>query len=463
METYMPGVSTLGGVIGGTFFVRIISAGKLVLLAPTPLKWIILEKIESIVANMLDLKTPRLKECNAPQEEKRNLSDKEIWEILHSTSLEFKNNFEINPAHCTSLTVDDSSLPVDKNFNQFLVLFDEIDWSSKYNLIKNKILDDDNFLIYLHEQYSDLGNIQGKKAKKTFIQENFDQYMSELAQKEIINPDDQTKEKFAAKWVRDQMVELDKVLKDEKRVKGLQRDLDDAMENLSKILPHITSLKNDGHTVDVEDSLLKIAVEGGNYCARGIKRTTSEMSNAIIYNLATKEAGDDSEIDMFEMELKQKLFEERTRIVSSKYDEISEKLPTQIKNDTHVYDLYRLTLSAGFLPLTQQDKNSFNLEQLISLLQIEGTTKNQIGKSLREGIFKEYEETLPSVIEKVTMTRFTSHMSKMIENNTSLTEDQRAAILEYWTDYKILDLQERFQNLMFVMLGIFRKKNKNVI
>jgi hypothetical protein len=454
METYMPGVSSLGGVIGGTFFVRIISGISLAFLAFNPLKWIVFEKVESVAADTFDLKTPPLKDCNAPQEEKRNLSKEEVWKILNLPSDEFGKHFEMNPAHCTKSIIDENSLPVDKNYDQFLTLFDEIDWSSKYHIIKNKLLDDENFLIYLHDQKPNLGNIADKEEKKTYIRTNFDQLMSELAQ-ETTNRDDQTKEKFAAKWVRDQIVELDKVLKDEKRVKGLQRDLEDAMENLAKIIPYINSLKQEaGGIVDFEDCLLKIAIEGGDYCARGIKRMSSEMTQAILYNVLKKA---ENEVQIFEIKLKQKLFEERVRIVGKKYNEIVSNFPPEVKSDTHLYDLYRLTLSTGFLPLTRQDKNSFSFEHLVSLLQTEVlATLN--GFEVRSEMFKTYENKLDSVFKNLSAADFAAHMNHMIASNMSLTEEEKKTIIEFWNEYSLPDLQQRFQNLMLVMLGIYKKK-----
>ena len=65
-------------------------------------------------------------------------------------------------------------------------------------------------------------------------------------------------------------------------VSGKEQHRDEAITICAQILPFLLSCRN---TMEREDALLKMAVEGGNYCALGVKRMANELLTTFLQTM----------------------------------------------------------------------------------------------------------------------------------------------------------------------------------
>jgi hypothetical protein len=459
VESYSPSISILGSFLGGTFIVRVLTASWLVN-SMSPIKWFVYEKIDLISCTIFRINSPSLQEYNADWKQERELSNDKIWEILDAGW----EDFEINPAHCTKSIVNECLLPTDDDLSQFISLFDTVNWSTQYAVIKPMLADDDKFQEYIQEKFPAIKQIANEDERIDKIKLDFDAYMIELAKKEIPEEANQTKEHFAAKWVRDQIVELDKILTGKKRVEGLQSDLEEAMKDLGKILADLKSLQKNNELVAFQDNLLKIAIEGGDYCALGIKRMSREMMVDLLYKIPMEanktHTEKNEENDPFEMQLKQKLLFERVRVVQSMYQFLKSGLPNSIGKDIHSFDIYRPFLSIHMLPLTISDKYNFSIEDLINSISNNVISQYFTGNSIRNNMFEIYKWEIPAIIREVGEIHVSNFLVQMINKNSALSDLQREKIIEYISmpqpHLSYEDYNTKLHQLMLVVLGVLK-------
>lgn len=258
-----------------------------------------------------------------------------------------------------------------------------------------------------------------------------------------------TKELFAAKWLREQMVGLVGVLQGKDRVKGSQQDLEEAINDCAILLPYITNLKD---PIEKEDAFLKLAVEGGFYCARGIKRATNELIRHIVQKGIQK---DDKSIDPmkgYEIQILQALQNQRYLIVQKSYEEILKKVhvPNEISQDIHGLDMFRIYLSWGLLPLTENEQRRVGIPEIICW---------EMYNPYRVAMYNLYKEWMNEAFKEVGHIHFGHYIQQMINENVHLTNNQKGEILEKFIDLdNAEETQKRFHNLMFVRLGVVRKK-----
>lgn len=153
MEIYMPMVSLVGLVIGGTAIVRVFSAIMLSTHIFPFLSKYIHYQVDAASRYFFKMQGPSLKEIDAPVVEKKSMTYDEIKKILDTSSNEFSKNYEINPAHCGVPLLDIGKFQKDHKLEKLLPLFDQIDWKGKYGFIKSKLRDDDRFLDFLMKEF----------------------------------------------------------------------------------------------------------------------------------------------------------------------------------------------------------------------------------------------------------------------------------------------------------------------
>lgn len=447
METYMPTVSLIGLVLSSTLIVRVFSAIALSThILPVFGKYIH-QQVDAVARYFFKLQGPSLKEIDAPLVEKKAMTLGEINTIIDISPWEFENFYKINPAHCSTPIMDIEKLPKDNHFEKFLPLFDQINWKTKYGLIKNKLRDDDRFLTFLVEKFPG-------KEKKELMKicdvnknpvDNITPCIEELAKQKGIS-----KEEFAANWMREQMVGLVDILQGKKRVKGLQQDLDEALNECSILLPYLTSLKD---PIEKEDALLKLAIEGGNYCGRGIKRVTNELIRHIVQKGIQN--GPVNPIRDYEIQVLQSLQNERHMIVQNLYQILCKngQIPAAISGDIHGLDLYRLYFSLGFYPLTPNERKRVGLSEI-------GVW--ELYNEYRLKAYVDYTFELHDTIEKIGHTHFSNYLINIINENKQLTATQKEDLIEKWINcndgqWTKDETIKRFQNLMFVRLGVVKK------
>ena len=437
IERYMPMISTLGVLAGGTLLARVFVAMSVSsVLAPFSVHRYLQQRVDAIARFILRIQGPSLKEMDAPVVKNMKMSYEEICQILESHAVDY----EVNPAHCSKPAICLDQLPSNKKFEHFLKLFDTIKWEQHYSLIVHKLKDDDRFIDFLRTN-STFKN----KPELTF--EDISACIEELAKKSKMS-----KEKYAVAWVRQEMATFVDILQGKRRAQGMQHDLAEAIEPCEKILAYLLTLNQ---SVELEDALLKLAIEGGNYCALGIKRASNEILRGILLTRKGKETKHDNPDD-YEPQLLQALQNRRHHIVQAFYKETAEmlKVPAKAADDTHGFDIYRSYLCLGFYPLTPFERRQMGLTEILAW---EGYS------TTRRRLYENYQENLVDAFQEVGAAHFPIYMRNMIHNNERLTEEQKEELIARLggysdqVDWSTEESIERFRHFLLVSLGVLRK------
>jgi hypothetical protein len=213
--------------------------------------------------------------------------------------------------------------------------------------------------------------------------------------------------------------------------------------------------------VALEDGLLQLAVEGGGYCARGIKRVSSNMiTEQLLPHLRLKKLGSAASnldpIKAYELNLLQSLQNVRGRAVESFYAKITEEFPSTLKSDVHIMDLYKIALMTGLMPLTENERWNFDL----SAYQI-WKVFNQMDEMSRD---KNYKSILnidsPSPMNESPITaiggdiKCVEYLQGLFGSNPKLSAEDRTRLDDLLQEVSF----EKWRKLVYVMLGVLRKK-----
>lgn len=497
VETYLPTVALVGSLIGGTALTRILTCAELSLYVSPATNLMIHTKVDAIIHRIFKPRGPTISEIDKPVVENKNLNFDQIMAILDQDG----GDYTINSSHCSKWAIDLSKLSDNRNFDVYLELFNKVDWTAHYPYIKASLKTDDRFLDFLQEQFPNVNIAEAMKGNLTndpdvlmFLREQYpyaqtltretinsymenlavqkgikfqqcvndyvmDNYIGKLAQSKGI-----TKEQYLAGYLKEQMEGLVGVLTGRIPVQGSQKDLEEAMHNCGKILPYLLSLNLEKDKVEFEDALLKLAIEGGKYCARGIKR----VSNDLIYNVIQKTYSSSLDpIQEYEGKLKQALQAKRNQILQNAYfnnefwkifsllTRASKETTDRVLADDHTFELYRINLSLGFYPLTDRERRGLDLIDFIIWQCLFGT---------RQNMYKDYLNSLDEAVKEIGEVNFGIYMQQIINQDPHLSEDQKEQILDKFTSnndglWSPQITQKRFHRLMFVMLGILRAKS----
>lgn len=432
MERYIPTISIVGSLIGGTIFVRVIAVMVLATKINTSLTKYIHQKVDDFIRLFFTIEGPRLTEIDAPVVKREEMTFDEIMHIIDSHSWDYK----LNPAHCNQSTMNLDDFPEDHDFEKYLTLFDTIDWKSKYTLVRNKLKDDDRFIDFLFEKYPEVN--------KDDLANDVEDYIQQLALKEGI-----TAEEYTANWLREQCVQLTAVLRGEKRVKGSQQDLDEAIHVSAILLPYLLSLENE---IELEDHLLKLAVEAGDYCGRGIKRAANELFWSVMQKGIEQEDESDDPVKNYEMKMNQTLQNKRYELIQGYYKAFLEQLnvPDVVTQDIHGFDIYRIFFSLGFFPLTQFERNRLSVLEIATW---------ELYTPHRTSLQDVYHNALDNVIQETGEAEFGIYMLQMISQNELLSDKEKEEILEKFTEqnngtWSPEETIEHFHRLLLVRLGV---------
>lgn len=434
MEINMPSVAIAGSFIAGTLFTRIVTGAMLAMQCIPAKSYWLQHKLDALVRHFFELQGPSLEEIESPLKEQKELSYDSIVDIIKGDN----SSYEINPAHCSSAVLGELSIADERTFDDFLTLFDQTNWEEKYPLVLKKIGYDERFVGFLKTQFVGID--------ETILKKDADKYVGMLATQEGIS-----KERYAANWMRQQLVQLVKVLKGEVRVDGMQQDLDDTLPLMGRIL---AKLKTVSDTQSREDILLKVAVEAGNYCSRGIKRVAGELITQMMFG----GVNDLDPVKEYELKVRHALQEMRYETIQMAYQTIVEmilaKAPDSVKFDIHSFDIYRTYLSLGIYPVTEHERQKVGLAELIVWYTYE---------PLREQVYKVYSRQIKGVIQKLGRADFNIYLEKMLSGNPRLSEDERERLIQLFQDanegaWSVDETYKRFGRFMFVALGILRLK-----
>lgn len=424
-----------------------------------------------------------LAEMTQPWVQRNQLSYDEMIEILDAPfGNTFNSPYKINAAHLSKPAVDLSRLQKSEQYDELLNIFDKIDWKGQNNVsMRRKLAADERFQGFVRDK---LGN-----AHTQDVYTNIDQFLVQLAREsgavsEEMQTDEEKQaaaENFALQWTREQLAILVKVLKGEVRVVGSQQSLVQTLPKCQAITHLVINLSEQAATDPVaqrklEDLLLKIAIEAGDYCADGLRRVFDEMIIESSSEMGIERSDDpqvafEDNIKLALLRIREGLFQDLCLQIAGLYG-----LQSQV-GDIHIYDAFRVVL-LGFTPLSEETLKKFSLSVLFNW---------EINSTLRAPVLDQYSRSLGDAIENVGAQDFTQYMLSFLadmriqseeeiadrnfenrdleaafrrENNTkTLTQEQYENIIGkfgsfnnyQWTPEETTD---RFQRLFFVKLGV---------
>lgn len=459
VEKYLPTMINASMLLGGGPFSKAIALATASNSIPGASDYA-QKKISKIF--LKNMPGPSLEEIDAPWLERNDLTYDEINYILENHE---SNLYEINPAHCSKQSQLRENLPKDQNWKHFLALFQKINWIERYKTLKSAFRDDDRFIDVLNQKFPEIKE-QYKEKTEQYFRDNFEDYIEKLAAEANIS-----KEGFLASQLLEQMNALVLILCKDKAVTGNACDLEDAIESCSCILgyllskPDVSPGKND---IEIEDILIKLAIEGGDYCARGIKRAAAEIALGIIPQEPSDNANPQKN---YELKIRQQLQLKRQQIIQNIYQKMIEIMvrlakegkgagvsmssettdvhAVAIAQDVHTMDLYLQCLTLGFNPLTSNERSQFGLGNFATW---------SAYSPIRIQMYEQYQTHLDEIIHEQGELQFSNYIrNKIYELN--LLPEHKETLVDILTDCRGGEKTlGSFHRLFLVMQGILRVK-----
>lgn len=447
LEKYMPTLSNVAMIAGGGPISQLIAVASIGGSIPVVSDYL-QKKGEDLVLRFVSIPGPTLDEIDAEWQLNEDLTYQEILYIIENSEPYL---YKINPAHCSKQASFDLEIPEDRNFQGFLERIQEIDWEKRYPLLKRAFRDDDRFIAVIRKKFPQSSNI------------DFEQHLEALA-----GECNQTKEQFLASKLKEQMQILVEFLTNKRTPTGFLNDMQDAIDLAAQILPYLNKLniENPLERVELEDLLLKLAIEGGEYCARGIKRAFSEIAFGTVY----KDAHNSDPEKSFILSIRQTLQLLRQQIMQSNFQQAvdlmvqfgkegkvkltrsdataTDESTAAIVQDIHMMDIFRQYSTLGFYPITQNERDRFTATDTFNW-------KTQ--GAIRVGLYEIYKSQLNDAIDIVGELQFANYIREKITSLEQLTEDQKEQLIERLAlcagDDTALD---GFKRLFFVMQGVLK-------
>lgn len=453
VERFMPGFVRAASLVGGGPIMQAITLTTMAANIPA-INQFVQRRADSVLQDFIE-GGGSLEDVEKPWDP-IHLSFGEIIALLNDSD---DSNYVVNAPHCSKPLQFPQPLPTCFQFEKFLTIFESINWESKFDLLINPFFDDTRFLYMLKKEYPN-ETVDGLKAGRYI-------YIREIARRHKKSP-----QKFLADQLTHQMKELVLVLTKKKIPTGQVSDLEEAIPYSAQILAYLQRKpsQDQWEQVEVEDILIKLAIEGGEYCARGIKRAAKEIADALLPDL-----GEIDPVSRFELELKQSLMRTRFSILSGFYlklvecstrllregpsviitdEQTTDRASVEAAEDVHTMDLIRLALSLGFCPLTESEMNSIGLMDYFTW-----TIYVQIRKDMQQC----YQNQIPEIFKERKNSAFTEYFRKKIGSLEHLTAEQKDMIMEIFTEmndgaWTKDETYERFYRLIAVMLGVLTPK-----
>jgi hypothetical protein len=496
MEEWLPVISMVGLLLVGSFSSQVIAATTLASMIPSVNLWlhqkvakgvraVFFEAGEQIVTAFFDgmrreryrdivekgKKYPALEKCDAPLS-KKEFNAEEIRAILD------EENNEIDTAHLTK----DYKLPLnfEKNFNfdELMRLWDEVGarWSdpNHYSLLLKKAVDDKRFILFIQNRFPE--------AKRFFYQENwrlnradqlqeerelriahrqqFDAWIGILAE-ENGSP---SKQEYLAHWAREQLQCYIGKIEGTRPIEGEQRLLKGAIENTAMILPFL--LKPETDAITKEDVLLNLAIEGGDYCALGMRRASYASLQTFIE--PNRVYGDDPQL-AFENEVLFTLQKQREWYIErgfqyfiqkfSKHEQLQDSAP-----DVHLNSALSRVFKRGFSPLDEEEMKEFSLTELV--------INQSIGLYFQALMLEKYPQDIPGIIHRlqivpgnVRRNRVLEYLRAWVQGNQRLSNEEKEDLLEgalLNDDEHLADAENypKWNRLMLRILGVLKEKER---
>ena len=545
IETYLPIVSLGFLIYGGDMILRTTSIIQLPFYIFSNFIEATEVQIDWIAKQYFGVEGPSLQDLNAPWVEKKGLSFEEIKEILEGEDSDYEVNvshcnkdilgeMESSNEFKSLLSMVDA-VKWEKKLPSIRLKFQ--DDERFIDEVITILRDDASFLPELRESL--LAGFNNTD-KFVFMRKHSDKCIKALAKRANCSEEAYLISKF-----KKQITNCVSIVNGDlgTRVVGNQRDLADAIEQLKYVVPYLKELqafidakqlfedkkvtrasieviesvlqadgdkykkvlayirrlkvdasKNDWlkeltekarkSQVSLEDLLLKLGIEGVDYCALGIKRAVREMLDCALFNASPEKL--QTPVQRYEFGIKRALQEKRLEVLTSVYKLVMDTLKEVGSNpvswiikgnseDIHLFDIYRQYLAFGFYPMTFYEKREFGLPNFLAW--------ELSFRPLHELCFKLYEKGSEVVLNgfgKLSISPMNDifinaggcigavgYVQSLVKEEGKLSEEEQDLLTNYfstgsldgtdhWGDPE--KIQKDIERLIFVKLGILKKK-----
>lgn len=474
VQDYGPVLSALGMIATGALLSQIIGVISLISLHPDTAKKIHYaienyldnnEKMQSL-PHPLNVRGPKLSEIDAPRVERKDLSFEEMIAILEAP----EDEFSWHPAHFS----EHLELPFekqDKEFDQLMTKFNKIDWTTKYLAIKGAVNLDDRFCNAItipfckrRPEFKDIAIDDQENendppgrvyySAKDKIARRFSEVMDAYAQEHQT-----TKEEFLAQWLTEQMQTCVNALMlrttNGTVTTGEPSDLAEAIEKFGNILPLLTEMEESDPNEFVS-KLCRIAVEGGGYCYRGLKRAGSDLEDQFIGQMIDKLepfAAYEQKLLLKLHKLRKDIFNDLFLEITGKVNGMPKKLAKLMFLDIHNMDLLRRYLGFGFISLTKRERDAFDIGIFLNWYIYAFIREKQLNEQYSERV---EDEVWADITDAVT----TEKIRNVIAEHPSLTKDQK----DFMINERLVNFEWKggpeniaaFKRLILVTLGVLK-------
>ncbi len=499
MEKWMPVISMAGVLITGSLFSQVMAGGSLLLMIPSvnllvhqrisgAIRVALLQMKDQIIRwffrggrpPQLDELTravenhPLLEECDAPLVERRVMNAREIQAVLAAEN----DAYEINPAFMTKDFEPVMQLPENRNFTELTRLWDAVGvrWTepAAYTRLFNRVTDDKRFILYVKERFPEAKrlffendwrlNEQQNRDRFIELQTNHRNQFQEWVQILAHEKGFRNKEEFVANWVKQQLQFYVGKINGDRPIEGEQHLLRDAVQNTARIIPFL--LKPETTEVEKEDALVKIAVEGGDYCSLAMKRASKEVLTGFTVPLQNAAVPVDPH-KAFEDEVRYTMQKARLAGVEVLYKELVSRLRENEEmqdtaEDVHLYEAVTMSLKRGLYPLSEEEMESFTLTELVFKETLALPLQVQLMEMFRRRL---YDAMGFLAIDPLNMMRnkILDYLRAWVEGNNALSAAEKGALLNgalsnVPDQIADPDNHPKWQRLMMVILGMIREK-----
>lgn len=436
MEEKLPIICDACLIFSGNIVNQVIS-GLTILSSSQKVNEYVQTKVDSFTHEKVGLEGPKLEEIDAEVKTHKHLPFNQILFLLNLD----KYDFAINPAHC-SKPISLTTLAEDADYGYIIEVAKLINWKLKTPLLRFKFRDDERFNDFLSEKFIELNNYDV----------SFDDYLGAL----MIERNEDLEDLLANQFTK-QLQGLVDILNGVTPGIGSLADLDESRKNCRKIVAFLKNLSYEKNKIIFEDILLKLGVEAGEFCNRGIKRASGEIVDSILRekleqkNLSDHTGELQNEMDWYELKLLQSLQFYRSKILDNTYLKFMENVVASVKNpggynyisgekqtkdietvafaqDVHTRDLYRVSFALGFYPLLDYERKKFGLGDLVLW-----SHPGYPFRAMRNHMYQIYFSQVQKAFKDAGKIYFGDYLRRFIYENQQLKDNEKAILLNLYT------------------------------
>lgn len=499
MERWMPTISMCGLLIVGSFVSQIMAGSSLLIMIPDVNLYfhqvvakkgreILLGVIDPIIARFVqnrprqleklleDAKThPILEEYDAPLVHRKMMGLEELEGILERDI----EDFELNPAHFTKNQEPILVLEENRSFNLLIDLWEGVGarWTepATFERLIGRLVDDKRFILFIKERFPEAKLFHYTVNWRLTQEENRVQYAA--GQREhrnqfidwvdiLAGEKGQTRNVFVANWVKSQLQFYVNKLSGNRPIEGEQRLLSEATQQTAQILPFL--LRENATPVDIEDTLVKLAIEGGDYCSLAMGRASREVLDGLVEPLkveATLRLGGQA---AFESKVLLNLQKARHRILQGSYARVMGLFGDESLRDTaqdiHLYQAVTRALKRSFYPLSDNEMADFSIMDL--------AFKETIFMPVEVLLCQQYAKEIPNVMREVGINRENLVQNRTLEylrtwvgESQILSAEEKEHLLNGSLSNGIDNMADpdnypKWNSLLLTVLGVLRPKRE---